>query len=246
MVETGGRQYWAGDGYAATIRRRTPLVSRVVPCAAIMRDGDEQVQATTRELRFAAIELGESPVLGRDVRLELAPGTTVLVGRNGAGKSAILERIFAGLGRAVHGGMSADPLGIACELTTQAQRLRYECRWSVHDAGENHARGPYMLVESERCVRVEPTQVEEIEAWFFASEKVLSEVCRSPTAAYPSPHTIARPKEKLLRMSMGANRKPRHSTNENRRYAELLELDACARGCPAFRDLRIFVTDLFP
>lgn len=88
--------------------------------------------------------------------------------------------------------------------------------------------------------------VEEIEAWFFASEKVLSEVCRSPTAAYPSPHTIARPKEKLLRMSMGANRKPRHSTNENRRYAELLELDACARRCPAFRGLRTFVTDLFP
>jgi hypothetical protein len=87
--------------------------------------------------------------------------------------------------------------------------------------------------------------VEEIEAWFFASERVLSEVCRSPTAAHSSPHTIARPKEKLLRMSMGANRKPRHSTNENRRYADLLELDACARRCPAFHALRTFVTNLF-
>lgn len=123
-----------------------------------MWQGDDQAQAVTRELRFTAIELGQSPVLGRDVRVELAPGTTVLVGRNGAGKSAILERIFAGLGRAVHGGVSADPLGVACELTTRAQRLRYECRWSVHDAGENHARGPYVLVESERCVQVEPTQ----------------------------------------------------------------------------------------
>lgn len=83
--------------------------------------------------------------------------------------------------------------------------------------------------------------VEELEAWFFASEKVLREICRAPMSAHPSPHTIARPKERLMQLSMGANRKPRHSTNDNRRHAELLELDACARRCPAFAGLVDFV-----
>lgn len=86
--------------------------------------------------------------------------------------------------------------------------------------------------------------VEELEAWFLASERVLQEICRKPTQAYASPHTIPRPKEHLLELSKGANRKPRHSTNDNPRYAELLELDACARRCPAFRELTEFVADL--
>lgn len=86
--------------------------------------------------------------------------------------------------------------------------------------------------------------VEELEAWFFASERVLHEICRAPRSAHPSPHTIVRPKEELMKLSLGANRKPRHSTNDNRRYAELLELDACERRCPAFRALTGFVTGL--
>lgn len=86
--------------------------------------------------------------------------------------------------------------------------------------------------------------IEELEAWFFASERVLSEICRAPKPAHPSPHTIPRPKERLLELSKGANRKPRHSTNDNPRYAELLELDACARRCPAFHALSEFVIDL--
>lgn len=88
--------------------------------------------------------------------------------------------------------------------------------------------------------------VEELEAWFFASERVLQEICRKPTEAHPSPHTIARPKERLFELSKGANRKPRHSTNDNPRYAELLELDACARRCPAFHALTEFVAGLLP
>ncbi len=88
--------------------------------------------------------------------------------------------------------------------------------------------------------------VEELEAWFFASERVLHEICRKPMPAHPSPHTIACPKEELQRLSKGANRKPRHSTNDNPRYAELLELEACARRCPAFHALTEFVAGLLP
>lgn len=88
--------------------------------------------------------------------------------------------------------------------------------------------------------------VEELEAWFFACERVLQEICRKPMSASPSPHTIASPKERLFELSRGANRKPRHSTNDNPRYAELLELEACARRCPAFHELSEFIAGLLP
>jgi hypothetical protein len=73
---------------------------------------------------------------------------------------------------------------------------------------------------------------------------VLLDICRAPTPAHPSPHTIARPKERLQQLSRGANGKPRLSTTDNHRYAGLLELDACARRCPAFHALKTFVEDL--
>ena len=53
--------------------------------------------------RFGALELGESMALGGDVRLELDPRTTVLVGRNGAGQSAIFDKIRAGHRGAIMG-----------------------------------------------------------------------------------------------------------------------------------------------
>jgi predicted ATPase len=121
-----------------------------------MWDGDEQAQAITRELRFAAIELGQSPVLGRDLRLELVAGTTVLVGRNGAGKSAILERIATALGRATIGAESSEPLRLGCEIQAPEMLLRYECTWAAR-AGESETRGPFLSVERERCATVAPT-----------------------------------------------------------------------------------------
>lgn len=88
--------------------------------------------------------------------------------------------------------------------------------------------------------------VEEIEAWFFASPRALQLVCRDRGASYvhPSPHLIANPKEKLKELSLGANRRPRYSENDNARLAAALELDACARRCPAFRELRQFIHQL--
>lgn len=43
--------------------------------------------------------------------------------------------------------------------------------------------------------------VEEIEAWFFSSEAVLTKACGKPQKAELSPHLIKQPKETLIRMS---------------------------------------------
>lgn len=88
--------------------------------------------------------------------------------------------------------------------------------------------------------------VEEIEAWFFSSEEVLKRACGKPQKAHPSPHLVVKPKETLIRMSRGANKKPRYSENENPRLAEVLELTECKRKCPAFAALYNFVDALAP
>jgi predicted ATPase len=92
----------------------------------------EQDKEIARELRLSAIELGASPALGGNVRLDLAPQATVLVGKNGAGKSAVLERITQGA-RNVWGlanDPQPDPGHFACEFESQgAIRVRYECSW---------------------------------------------------------------------------------------------------------------------
>lgn len=95
-------------------------------------------------------------------------------------------------------------------------------------------------------VRIICIPVEEIEAWFFSSEKVLEGACGKPQKAYPSPHLIAKPKETLIRMSRDANKKPRYSENENHRLAEVLELSECKKKCRAFAELYDFVNKLAP
>ena len=87
--------------------------------------------------------------------------------------------------------------------------------------------------------------VEEIEAWFFASRETLRLHIDPEARDHPSPHLIPSPKEKLIAMSRGANRKPRYSPNDNAKLAESLELDVCAHRCPAFRELRRFVEALW-
>jgi hypothetical protein len=86
--------------------------------------------------------------------------------------------------------------------------------------------------------------VEEIEAWFFSSEKALERACGKPQKAHPSPHLIARPKEKLIDMSRGVNKKPRYSENENPKLAEEIDLVECTKRCPAFGALHAFVLGL--
>lgn len=96
-----------------------------------MSDDTKQDAAKPRDLTITAIELGRASALGRDVRLELRPEITILVGRNGAGKSAILECIDAALDY-VTGVVTTPPslARVACELRYQEQNLRYECAWT--------------------------------------------------------------------------------------------------------------------
>ncbi len=87
-------------------------------------------------LSFSAIELGKSAALGADVRLELSPRTTVLVGKNGAGKSVLIEKMHAAIWGAAGAVMTADPdpARFACEIEASDElggslKLRYECGW---------------------------------------------------------------------------------------------------------------------
>jgi hypothetical protein len=83
--------------------------------------------------------------------------------------------------------------------------------------------------------------IEELEAWFFSCPIVMREISGEEGHAHPSPHNIAGPKEQLMRLSRGKNKKSRFSTNDNPKYAKILDLDTCARLCPSFRGLRDFV-----
>jgi len=94
------------------------------------------------DLSFTAVELKESTALGADVRLELDPCTTVLVGKNGAGKSLLLEKMYAGIWGAAGAIQTPepDPAHFACEVGVESRtsenrflKLRYECHWRPRD-----------------------------------------------------------------------------------------------------------------
>jgi hypothetical protein len=82
---------------------------------------------------------------------------------------------------------------------------------------------------------------EELEAWFWSDPGTVQKVGRGAGKAHASPHLIAKPKEALIRLSRAANGRPRYSTNDNASLAEVLDLDACSKACPAFQSLRAFL-----
>lgn len=83
--------------------------------------------------------------------------------------------------------------------------------------------------------------VEEIEAWFWSDDVTVKLVGRGTGSAHLSPHNIIDPKGKLEDLSIGANRKPRYTTNDNPMLAEHLTMDICAQRCASFRAFRDFV-----
>lgn len=83
--------------------------------------------------------------------------------------------------------------------------------------------------------------IEELEAWFWCDEKVVKLVGRGKGKVCVNPHQIKQPKERLIRLSIAANGKPRYSTLDNPHLAEKLDLDNCARRCRAFQQLSDFV-----
>lgn len=86
--------------------------------------------------------------------------------------------------------------------------------------------------------------VEELEAWFWSDPKVIDYIGKGKGKASNSPHLTSRPKEKLIALSVGKNRKPRYSTNMNVELAEMLDLELCSQRCPSFQKLRNFLLSL--
>lgn len=122
--------------------------------------GREEDKELARHLTLAVVELGMSPALGGDLRVDLAPRTTVLVGRNGAGKSAILERIATGFQNVwgIAETVPTDPGRFACELQAQGTRYRYQCIWhagDAHDTDLEDVRTHLARIE-ESCSIVDP------------------------------------------------------------------------------------------
>lgn len=128
------------------------------------------------DLSFSAVELKESASLGGDVRLDLSPRTTVLVGKNGAGKSLLLEKMYAGIGRSVGLVETADPdpAHFACEVGGEYQRtpgkafkLRYECHWRPRDEEPKSTEAAALPITTEADLKVEE------HSWILGDEKPL-------------------------------------------------------------------------
>jgi Domain of unknown function (DUF4276) len=88
--------------------------------------------------------------------------------------------------------------------------------------------------------------IEEMEAWFWSDPEVIKHIGKGKGSAKPNPHLISQPKEKLIELSKGENRKPRYSNNMNVELAEMLDLEICADRCPSFKDLVEFLKSLKP
>lgn len=86
--------------------------------------------------------------------------------------------------------------------------------------------------------------IEELEAWFWSDLEVIKSVGRGKGNAERNPHLISSPKEKLIKLSVGDNRKPRYSTNENVELAAKLNLEICSERCPSFKSLIEFLRSL--
>ncbi|WP_204103169.1 MULTISPECIES: DUF4276 family protein [Spirulina sp. CCY15215] len=88
--------------------------------------------------------------------------------------------------------------------------------------------------------------IEELEAWFWSDPEVIEYLGGKKGKAQVNPHQIKSPKEKLIELSVGKNRKPRYSTNMNGELAERLNLDICSDRCPSFKNLLNFLGSLAP
>jgi energy-coupling factor transporter ATP-binding protein EcfA2 len=120
-----------------------------------------------RAFTLRAVELGMSSALGGDIRLELAAGTTVLVGKNGAGKSAILERLSEAFTNvwSVARSSQPDPGRLLCDFDIDEWTLRYRCAWFPRDeAIRERVTGLSVARIEEKC-SVLASDEEEVVLW---------------------------------------------------------------------------------
>jgi hypothetical protein len=120
-------------------------------------------------LRLEAFEISEPSVFRKDVRLEVAPRHTVLVGRNGAGKSAVLE----GLARASRLALGLHPKGepfiprFLCELNAPSGPLGYEFNQRISPGASGERTDGVEYEWDERCWH--PKRRKKDDIWSVAS-----------------------------------------------------------------------------
>ena len=85
--------------------------------------------------------------------------------------------------------------------------------------------------------------IEELEAWFWSDPELVKYIGQKGKA-HPNPHQIKSPKEELMDLSKGENRKPRYSTNMNPELADKLNFELCSTRCLSFRNLLDFLRSL--
>jgi len=126
------------------------------------------------DLSFSAVEVGGSAALGADVRLDLAPHVTVLVGKNGAGKSLLFEKLEAGILAALGVPPGPDPTSFACEVdvraaTVEGLKLRYECHYQLLDTSPDVRAAEFQgsqissemdIKVDERCRQISPGEAD--------------------------------------------------------------------------------------
>jgi hypothetical protein len=88
--------------------------------------------------------------------------------------------------------------------------------------------------------------IEELEAWFWSDPEVIEYLGGKKGKAQVNPHQIKSPKEELIKLSIGKNRKPRYSTNMNVELAAMLNLSLCCDRCPSFKNLLNFLGSFAP
>jgi Domain of unknown function (DUF4276) len=88
--------------------------------------------------------------------------------------------------------------------------------------------------------------IEELEAWFWSDPKVIKYIGKGKGKASANPHSLAKPKEELIKLSRDEKRRPRYSVNMNAELAEKLDLELCAQRCDSFRELLEFLRSLKP
>ena len=89
-----------------------------------MSENENTVSPQRQHAELLAVEVGDWAPLGGDVRLELAGRRTVLVGRNGSGKSALFEGILLG-------GQIADTAVVPASTVMDAKLPLYPKRFCV-------------------------------------------------------------------------------------------------------------------
>jgi hypothetical protein len=135
-----------------------------LPIDAAEQNDTGEASEQRPDLSFSAVEIGGSAALGADVRLDLAPRITVLVGKNGAGKSLLLEKLMAGIFAAIGAARESDPARFASEVDVHGTnveqklaKLRYECRVQLREPAATDTSPAGLPIRSEADMKVEET-----------------------------------------------------------------------------------------